>query len=395
MSRQDPNDIIRNNADKSYRELARMTGLSIEAVRGRYKRMGLASKQANAKADIPPPEQVKNDVLVHNLKESRKETDKKYKFLLKENEFLRKQLDDALQIGKRVTPVRIKPEKRGEGGEATAFLVASDWHVEELVTSSATNGLNEFNLDIARERAENFFRRGHRLVEINQSALHIETLVVPLLGDFISGHLHPELVETTLLPPTEATLFAKELLISGFDFLLRDKSIKHIIVPCHSGNHGRTTKDYRFQTEHGHSWEYMMYRFLENHYSDEPRIQFLIPHSQFTLLDVYGFTIRLHHGHNIKYGGGVGGITIPVNKAIAQWSKPPQWEEYDFKPVSLDVFGHFHQKFDGGWFIANGSLIGYNAYAMSIKAVYQRPEQTFFLIDRDRGKTGVNPILLD
>ena len=42
----------------------------------------------------------------------------------------------------------------------------------------------------------------------------------------------------------------------------------------------------------------------------------------------------------------------------------------------------------------NGSLIGYNAYAMSIKADYEKPSQTFFLIHPRYGKTIVAPIEL-
>ena len=138
-----------------------------------------------------------------------------------------------------------------------------------------------------------------------------------------------------------------------------------------------------------------MYVNLADYFRGEPRLKFKVSDSQYTLLQVYNYTIRLHHGHNIRYAGGVGGITIPVNKAIAQWSKPPQWESAPFQTPSLDVFGHFHQRLDGGWFVCNGSMIGYNAYAMSTKASYQRPEQACFLIDKHRGKTFDSPILFD
>lgn len=38
-------------------------------------------------------------------------------------------------------------------------------------------------------------------------------------------------------------------------------------------------------------------------------------------------------------------------------------------------------------------MIGYNVYALTIKASFERPKQALFLIDRDRGKTAVWPIL--
>lgn len=93
------------------------------------------------------------------------------------------------------------------------------------------------------------------------------------------------------------------------------------------------------------------------------------------------------HGHAIRYGGGVGGIYIPINKAIAQWDKSER--------ADLTVFGHFHQQRDGGNFICNGSLIGYSSFAQSIKADFEKPKQCLFLIDSKRGKTCTWPILVD
>jgi hypothetical protein len=43
----------------------------------------------------------------------------------------------------------------------------------------------------------------------------------------------------------------------------------------------------------------------------------------------------------------------------------------------------------------NGSLIGYNAYALAIKASPEPPVQAFFLIDSRFGKTVVCPVILD
>ena len=89
----------------------------------------------------------------------------------------------------------------------------------------------------------------------------------------------------------------------------------------------------------------------------------------------------------MRYQGGVGGIFIPVNKAIAQWNR--------FKKAYLDIFGHFHQFIDGGNFICNGSIIGYGPFSLLIKAAYEPPRQSFLLIDKNRGKTIVAPIFTD
>ncbi len=85
----------------------------------------------------------------------------------------------------------------------------------------------------------------------------------------------------------------------------------------------------------------------------------------------------------------MGGITIPVRKAIAQWNNPIR--------ADLTVFGHFHQLIDGGDFLGNGSLIGYNTYAQAIKASYEEARQLFWLVSARNGgqKSVTAPIWLD
>jgi hypothetical protein len=130
-----------------------------------------------------------------------------------------------------------------------------------------------------------------------------------------------------------------------------------------------------------------MYAALAAHFRNEPRVEFLVAMGYHSYVELYGKTIRFHHGHAINYGGGVGGITIPVKKAIANWQRG--------RKADLDCFGHFHQFMDGGTFIANGSMIGYNAFALQIKAEFEKPKQAFFLWDKTRGKTVTAPILFD
>ncbi len=282
-----------------------------------------------------------------------------------------------------VDTFKILPKTSSGKSEAVAFMIASDWHVEEGVDPKTINNLNEYTPAIAQKRATMFFQNGLRLAKITNQDIEIKTVVLALLGDFFSNNIHDELVELNALPQIEAVWFAQKLIASGIHYIL-DNSDYDLVIPCHSGNHARTTKKVHFAKEAGHSLEYYMYQNLADHFRDNPRVKFLISEGYHSYLDIFDTKIRIHHGHTIKYGGGVGGIYIPTNKAIAQWNKA--------KNVDLDIFGHFHQFRDGGNFIANGSMIGYNSYALSIKAEYEDPKQAFFLIDKKRGKTVVAPI---
>lgn len=388
MQKKDIDAAIIQNQELSYKEIAEITGISAEAVRKRYHRLNLPPKRVtvqNSASDSPVDEQIKQDIKLLHATNAKRVTDRKYKALLRQIEEAEAERDAVLQMHDNINTTRIVPTKNIHS-EATAVLVASDWHVEEHIKPETVNGLNCYDLTIAEQRAKSFFANGRRLIEICRKDVDINTVVLALLGDFISGHIHDELMEGNLLSPVDAVIFAQNLVASGIEHLLEDKKIQKIVIPCHSGNHGRMTAKRRVATERENSLEFFMYHQLQNHFRGNPRVEFIVAGGYHTYLDVYNTTLRFHHGHSISYGGGVGGITVPVNKAIAQWDK--------LRRADIDVFGHFHQFFDGGKFVCNGSLIGWSPYALSIKAGYELPRQAFFLIDKKRGKTIVAPILL-
>lgn len=349
----------------------------------RLRRRVLLSKQKK-KEGHALREQMVRDRKARKELAQRNDLAKKYKVALSAIEELEGQLEDIRSIQKPISTHTISPKLSSKSSEATAVWVASDWHLEERVDPARVNGLNEYSLAIARQRADGFFRSGLRLTNILAKDVGIKTIVLALLGDFFSNDIHEEIAELNQLEPIHAAIEAQNLIASGIQFIL-DNSTYELVIPCHSGNHARTTKTTRFGAENGHSLEFFMYHFLADHFKDEPRVNFLIADGPHSYLDVYGYTIRFHHGHAIRYGGGIGGIFIPAYKAISQWDKA--------KRADLTVFGHFHQMKDGGNFICNGSLIGYNAYALSIKADYEKPKQVLFLVDRKRAKTCVWPIL--
>ncbi len=324
------------------------------------------------------------DRTITNLREENRLLKRKYKDALSE---IRKR-EGEIDVSKadKIDTVRITAKKDNGVKEATAFFVASDWHVDETVKPFMVSGLNKYNQSVVERRARNFFRNAVVLYDINSRDVEINTIVLALLGDFISSNIHDELLENNSMLPMDGIIFAQTLIASGIEYMLEHTSA-NIIIQCHSGNHSRITKRVHNSTEAGNSLEFFMYHNLEQHFMENDRVTFNISRGYHSFLRVYGKLVRFHHGHSIRYYGGVGGIYIPVNKAIAQWNK--------MKSVSLDVFAHFHQFRDGGNFICNGSLIGYSAYALSIKADFEKPKQAFFLIDKKRWKTIVAPVFLD
>lgn len=355
---------------------------SEESTQDIYLKMGLSKylvEKRILELGLEKPEQSFNPERIVDIsikKDSEKTLKKQVDILTKELITTRKERDAFLDVGE-VETYKIEPKKKTNGRSmATAITLASDWHIEEEVKSSQVNGLNKFNIDIAKERAEKYFKVVAQLIEVHNKEYQIDDLILALLGDFISGTIHDDLKEANNIQPTEAIWNAQKLIASGIRYLL-DNTKVNLIIPCSSGNHGRITAKQRTSTEYGNSLEILMYKQLKDFFHNEKRVKFIVNDSYLTYVDVYNYKLRFHHGHALRYGGGIGGIFIPTFKAISQWNKST--------PANWDFFGHFHQLKDGGNFISNGSLIGYNAYANRIKADYEKPKQFFGIIDEDRG----------
>jgi hypothetical protein len=340
-----------------------------------------------AKPVVEPQVQVANDREQQKLKGKLTETEGKYKQALKTIEGLEaiNEAFTAIAAGHDNTLQIVSREGSGTS-EATPVVVASDWHAEEIVTLAQVSGLNENNLDIMDAKITRFFQATAKLIQKHLNpGVHIHDVVLALLGDFITNDIHEELVESVALKPMEAIIWVQDRMVAGINYLLNSTPYNYTVV-TRVGNHSRTTKKTYFSQENGHSLEHLMYVFLKNNFRNEPRITFLIQDGYHLFLDVYDTTIRFHHGHAVKYGGGVGGITIPTLKAIAQWD--------DARHADLDVFGHFHQTTGNRKFKCNGSLIGYNSFGVSIKGTFEPPMQSLFLVDKRRGVTCDWPIIV-
>lgn len=281
-----------------------------------------------------------------------------------------------------------KPTAARSRTTATAIAVLSDWHVEETVTPEQTSGANRFDLATADARIAELAERLSTLIEHERRLVKIDRIVLACLGDFISGHIHEELAETTSLAPMEAMRWAAARLRGLID--MAADMAREVIVVTQPGNHGRSNHGKpRMATEHQHSFEqnaYLMMREAEG----RRNVRWDIAEGYLGYLDLDGFTVRYHHGHSIgRFQGGIGGITIPANKAIAAWNRS--------RRADLDLFGHWHQF---GWlrgrYVSNGSLIGMSAFALRIRAEAEAPCQSLVIVDGGRREcTKAMPVWCD
>lgn len=286
----------------------------------------------------------------------------------------------------RETPTIIRHEKRSGLREQCAVAFGTDWHVEEPVQPVKAGYRNEYNLEIADQSIKRFFRGFIDLVQhhrADKSAV-INTAVVGFGGDLMSGYIHEELTESNQLSPVETAIWLKPRIRNGLLTLLKELDLKSLLVPWSYGNHGRTTPRTRVSTGAENSYEWMLGRMLEDDFRDDKRVKFDTTPSPHQYVEVFDYTLHFHHGDSLQYGGGVGGVGIPLLKAVPAWD--------DVRYAHIHHIGHFHTLRDYGRALVNGSMIGYGPYSQWIKAPYEPPQQLFYLLDSKRGRCHTTPI---
>lgn len=283
-------------------------------------------------------------------------------------------------------PRILRSEKKSGLREATAVVVGSDWHVEEEVTLESSGGRNEWNLTIADESIRRFFRGAIDLVKHHRASkkIVIRDMVLALIGDLITGHIHDDLVEVAALAPMETCLWLQPRIRDGIRTVLDELDLRSLTIPWCYGNHGRSTKKPRIATGAFHSFEWTLGKQLQREFADEKRIQWDINPTPHQWAQVYDFSLRFHHGDSLSYQGGSGGLSIPLNKAVAAWNTE--------RRADWAFVGHFHQFLDLNRALVNGSMIGYGPYSRWIRGTFEEPAQIFCLIDSTRGRAHTTPI---
>ena len=382
--------IKKNWSSKTNEQLGLLVGKDKTSIRRWAIKLGLPAKAngGHNKIMVKPlstAEHLALDIEKISAKKQTVSVDSKYKALLKEVDKLEDERKMIYQTKDVFNEYLFKYKPLNKDTESIAVVLASDWHVGEEIKSQWTNGLNSFSPEIATKCAEEFFQNTVKLLIKESTATKIDTLVLALLGDFITNFLHEENVETNLLHPADEILLAQSLIRSGIKYIL-DNTKVNIIIPCHYGNHSRTTDKVHFSNEGGNSFEKIMYQNLEWNFQDEKRVKFIISEAYVSYLDIGGYTIAFHHGHGMKFGGAIGGITTAVVKWVEKTERG--------RKADLYCFGHHHTQFDGRFFLANGSMIGYGARSLALGYGYEPRAQTFFLINmKYKRKTVTCPIL--
>lgn len=255
-------------------------------------------------------------------------------------------------------PPVIRPAKKTKGDPIIPVAFQSDEHYDEEFTLEQTGGLNEQNPEIAEAKVHTYTARLIRLIEREALDNPVPYIVVPLMGDMMTGELHQKDERCSRMTPLEGARFAYRLKRTIFDSLLKT-DVPRIIVPCVDGNHGRSTARRTPGLNQRYSHEHDVYLRLADHYLDEPRIDFYVPERDFVALDIaHGFRLCITHGDSVNGGGGIGGLAPPLLRSVSRWRRS--------FPADFYAAGHFHQLVDLGSVVINPCAVGFNPYAAAL-----------------------------
>ena len=137
-----------------------------------------------------------------------------------------RRLEALLEIQGDPAMQKFEKMKRSKSEGVAVVVPASDWHCEERITEAAVNGKNHFDLTEAEARIKRFYNKIVELVEWQNHLAPVVELWHPLLGDLMTGYIHEELVETKPLSPIEVSVFLRDQLCSGIDFLLKIRNFR-------------------------------------------------------------------------------------------------------------------------------------------------------------------------
>lgn len=310
----------------------------------------------------------------------------KYKNVLTAYEVLNDKYNDALQL-KDFKPISIIPQIPGLNRQGASLIAVSDWHVGRVIEKRSVNGLNEYNPDVARKRCEKFTSSAIKLINRDSVEFDKHDTVIFLLGDFIEGFIHPESQSiTNSMTPIEEVAYAQELLQNSLASILEQAGTNRITVVCRTGNHSRNTKRMESSVDHRTNYETMMYAFLAQRFKGD--ITFNLPQSDIGYTEILGKTIRDFHGWQVSYGGGIGGLTVPLTKFLTRQDSN--------RKADYNLLGHYHQlSLPTKDSMLNGSLCGFDTYAQSLGCSKEPAMQGYRLLDSKYGFTGFNPIICE
>tara|TARA_R100000963_G_scaffold35031_2_gene31198 strand:+ start:312 stop:1622 length:1311 start_codon:yes stop_codon:yes gene_type:complete len=302
---------------------------------------------------LPPEDRVRLDKQVSHSKGEANLYKKLYQHLLKDTIKQELIIESIQNLAPSFRPVPSVTYKRPKGkftGRQAQTVVAplTDTHIGESVNVEQMIGLNTYDFNIFNQRLYGWANQLLNLVNYRRNIAKIDNLIVPMLGDMISGDIHEELARSNISNCMEQMIRGANLIAQALMFLA--PHFRSIKVPCVVGNHGRMTRKPPMKDKYM-DWDYMMYQWIAAFCKKQKNITFNIPKSFISAFDVYNSKILIMHGDSISGAGSNMSIAraITALRGVLQYQDNVNSEVGSQNPfnkvIHFDsaIIGHFHR----------------------------------------------------
>jgi uncharacterized ParB-like nuclease family protein len=279
------------------------------------------------------------------------------------------------------------------GAPGSPMLFISDIHYGETVDPAQVFYTNEYNCEIAKRRLEHTFEMAVTLLKQHLAHPEYPGITLVLGGDMISGSLHEDIAVSDEIRPIDQAFEVAGLIAEGVEFLAREFPMVSVYgVP---GNHGRVTRKpwAKFYAQQNLDWA--AYKAVRLGCAKLDNVAFNFPASRDVTFTVANRSFRLTHGDQFRGGDGVIGAIGPIvrgdmKKRVTASLMPGQPEQYDTL-----LCGHFHQSVMMPRVIVNGSVKGYDEFALGINVPWEPPQQALWVVHPRHGIVWYMPVMCD
>lgn len=272
------------------------------------------------------------------------------------------------------------------------ILCLGDWHYGEVVRPSEAGGYT-FNAQVAEDRIRRTIEKTVSLTRDALAGLEYPGIVCALLGDMVSGSLHPELAESDEFSIFKSILKVRDLIVATIKALADE--FGRVFVPTAVGNHGRILdRKPRAKGYSERNVDWLVYQIVASEFASDPRVTIMIPDSGETVFRVYGRTFLLTHGDQLGTRGGDGiiGALGPIMRGSMKTLRSVASLGIDIDHL---VIGHWHQSLYLPNVTVNGSIKGPDEYCLKLlRAPAEDPSQTLMIMHPEHGVTFRQPIFL-
>jgi len=346
---------------------------------------------ADIMSDVEFAGSASRDLELRKVREQLDAVQSKYKDSLTKIENLKEELNvfntlkntsleyDTFKLSNKIVPA----------GSAAVGVMLNDWHCAKVVNPKMLEYHNEHNLEIFRYRMQRIPEKVMLLYNLAKKFANIREFHVFVLGDLMNNWLHDDDVETNSLGPMEEMLEVRRNLSKIINTLhesVKSDVEQFKVSTCH-GNHSRLTKRRRFNVPHKTNMEWQICQDLAIDAAEHNSpIQWNVSRGNMNRVVVLDWKIRLAHGDDVRYEGGIGGLTIPLIKAVKAWNENSR--------ADYTLVAHWHQFLRLWRTVVGGCSVGYDEFAQANKCEAQPPSQTFLLFDDSKGIALAEPLFI-